>query len=111
VEMVWYLHDEVVGKSIAEKSIVHSTMTYPPSILRYCFECGSVWSRIYIKGQRWISESRLCDKCGPGALAVNENIYKHKYPWPDELDLYEIKVMQKCGGMRDYEIHLITGGM
>ena len=99
----WYVGDEYLGESNTKMIDDH----LPYSILYVCFSCGDPWGKIKVNDDRsqWIPIRRLCPNCGPGVLGQqNDDVYE----LPQKAGIREIPLMRKC---KDYEIHLITGGL
>lgn len=109
----WYLYDDLVGKSDIEMVHTHGEKHAPYSVLRYCHECGDVWSRIKVtdKSTRWLPTNRICPECSKLDTVPMGEKNSDMYVLPAELDEREMKSYMELGDEHKYNFFLITGGM
>ena len=57
-----YVNDKYLGSCTRDMCIIHAEQQVPYSYAWFCPECGEVWAKAIIKGQKFTVEGGYCEK-------------------------------------------------
>jgi len=105
----WERRGEPLGYGTAREYMHHGVKHIPSSIAFVCYQCGDLWARITVRGQRFFTQRRLCPTCGPGFIIPTDI---ENFPdIPKSALQSEIVAISSLTDPRQYQPLLIAQGL